>query len=370
MIETWAALYRVAGAPLSVETITLDAPRSTEVLVRIVAVGLCGTELHVQLGDRQVGMEPMVLGHEGAGVVEEVGHEVVGVAVGDHVALTWIPACGRCHWCRRGEDQNCVTSAAIGRGPQLDGTFRRRDHAGRDVGSFCMTGAFAERTVVDQASVVVIDDKDLPFLAIALSACSVPAAVGAVANAARVSQGDSVLVIGTGGTGMNVVQAARAAGATTVIAVDPNAWKLDIARALGATDVVQARPELDLVTRVHELTDGLGVDHAFVCCDPHATVGTALRSTSVGGGVVVTAAPTGAGFEFPTPDVAARQKYLMGSVYGSWSQRRGVHRALEMYRGGILDLDTLVTRTYRLDEVNEGLADLREGRVLRGMLTF
>ncbi|GHH66410.1 alcohol dehydrogenase/S-(hydroxymethyl)glutathione dehydrogenase/alcohol dehydrogenase [Streptomyces umbrinus] len=371
MTETRAALFRHIGAPLSVETITLDPPDPTEVQVQVRAVGLCHTELHVQRGERPVGMRPMVLGHEGAGVVEAVGTQVRGINVGDHVAMTWIPACGVCRSCVRGEHQRCAQSARIALGPQLEGGFRRRDKDGLDVGSFCLIGAFAERTVVDQASVVVVEDKSLPFAAIALSACSAPAAVGAVTTAARVQPTESVLVIGTGGTGMNVVQAARNAGATTIIAVDPNQWKLDLAQQLGATAVIPFLPGLDLPTAVLEFTGGLGVDHSFVCADPVAMTGPALRSTTIGGGVVVTgAAPADASaIEIPPADLLGRQKSLMGSVFGSFSQLRGVPRVLGLYRSGQLDLDTLVTKTYSLEDINQGYTDLSEGRILRGILT-
>ena len=233
-METLAALFRAPGAPLSIERIVLDPPAPTEVLVRLSAVGLCRTDLHVARGERPVAMRPMVLGHEGAGIVEAVGAEVVGIAVGDHVVLTFIPACGRCRWCKVGMHHLCVEGAKIARGPQLDGTYRRRDAAGADVGAFCVVGAFAERTVVDQASVVVID-RDVPLDHASLVACGVPAGVGAARHRARVRRGDSVLVVGVGGDGMNVVQGARMCGAATIVAADLVADKLALARGFGAT---------------------------------------------------------------------------------------------------------------------------------------
>jgi Zn-dependent alcohol dehydrogenase len=177
-MESLAAVFRQIGAPVSVERITLDAPEPTEVLVRIAAVGLCRTDYHVMRGERRVAMQPMVLGHEAAGVVEATGSAVGGIKRGDHVILTFIPACGRCHWCGLGLHHFCAEGARITQGPQLDGSYRRRDHSGADVGAFCMIGAFADRTVVDQASVVVID-RDIPFDLASLVACGVPAGVGA-----------------------------------------------------------------------------------------------------------------------------------------------------------------------------------------------
>ena len=203
-MDILAALFREVGAPVSVERIKLDPPAPTEILVRIAAVGLCRTDYHVMRGERRVAMQPMVLGHEAAGVVEEVGAAVSGAKPGDHVVLTFIPGCGTCQWCRRGLHHFCAEGPRITQGPQLDGTYRRRDRAGADVGAFCMVGGFAERTVVDQASVVVID-RDIPLDLASLVACGVPAGVGAARHRARVRPGESVLVVGCGGDGMNVV---------------------------------------------------------------------------------------------------------------------------------------------------------------------
>jgi alcohol dehydrogenase/S-(hydroxymethyl)glutathione dehydrogenase/alcohol dehydrogenase len=224
-MQSAAALFREVGRPLSIEPITLAPPQPTEVRVRIAAVGLCRTDYHVMRGERRVAMRPMVLGHEAAGVVEETGTAVSGIAAGDHVVLTFIPGCGTCHWCREGLHHLCAAGPRITQGPQFDGTYRRRDRDGADVGAFCMVGAFAERTVVDQASVVVID-RDVPLDLASLVACGVPAGVGAARHRARVRPGDSVLVVGCGGDGMNVVQGARLCGATTIIAATsfPRSW--------------------------------------------------------------------------------------------------------------------------------------------------
>src|SRR5664279_3369526 len=199
-MDSHAAVFREAGAPLSIERITLAAPAATEVLVRIAAVGLCSTDYHVMRGERRVAMRPMVLGHEAAGVVEAIGAAVGGIMAGNHVVLTFIPGCGTCRWCRQGLHHLCAEGPRITQGPQLDGSYRRRDRDGVAVGAFCMIGAFAERTVVDQASVIVID-KDIPFDLASLVACGVPAGVGAARQRARVQPGESVLVVGCGGDG-------------------------------------------------------------------------------------------------------------------------------------------------------------------------
>jgi alcohol dehydrogenase/S-(hydroxymethyl)glutathione dehydrogenase/alcohol dehydrogenase len=365
-----AALFRTAGAPLALERIALDQPGPTEVLVRIAAVGLCRTDYHVMRGERRVAMTPMVLGHEAAGVVEDVGAKVRGIAVGDHVVLTFIPGCGRCRWCGQGLHHLCAEGPRITQGPQLDGSYRRRDAEGRAVGAFCMIGAFSERTVVDEASVVVIDH-DIPHDLAALVACGVPAGVGAARNRARVKPGDSVLVVGCGGDGMNVVQGARLAGAATIIGADLVKAKLDWARGFGATHVVQAQGEA-LTREVLALTEGVGVNHAFVCIDPPATLLPAFRATAKAGNVVVTALTpdTVTEIKIPPLELLVTQKAIMGAVYGFASPRLQIPDLLALYRKGELKLKELITRTYSLDEVNQGYADLDAGKNLRGVIVF
>jgi NDMA-dependent alcohol dehydrogenase len=367
---TKAALFREVGAPLSVERIELDAPRLSEVQVQVKAVGLCRTDLHVMRGERRVAMQPMVLGHEAAGVVERVGGAVTGVEPGDHVVLTFIPACGRCRWCRQGLHHLCAEGPRITQGPQLDGSYRRRDRNGRDVGAFCMIGGFAERTVVDQASVMPIDN-EVPLELAALVACGVPAGVGAARHRAKVKPGDSVLVVGCGGDGMNVVQGARLCGATTIIAADIVDAKLDWARGFGATHGINAQGEA-LTRAVLELTEGIGVNHAFVCIDPPATLLPAFRATQKAGNVIVTAITpdTAKQIDIPPLELFVTQKAVMGAVYGFISPRVQIPELLRLYRTGELKLRELVTRSYPLDDINRGYADLEAGRNLRGVVVF
>ncbi len=365
-----AAVFREVGSPLSVERISLDPPKETEVLVRLVAAGLCRTDYHVMRGERRVAMAPMVLGHEGAGVVEEVGSAVQGIAKGDHVVLTFIPGCGRCRWCMQGLHHLCAEGPRITQGPQLDGSYRRHDGDGHSVGAFCVIGGFAEFTVVDQASVVVID-KDVPLDLAALVACGVPAGVGAARYRARVKPGDSVLVVGCGGDGMNVVQGARLCGAARIIAADIVQKKLDWAREFGATHAVLARGEA-LTRAVLELTDGIGVDHAFVCIDPPETLLPAFRATAKAGNVVVTALTpdTVTAIGIPPLELFVTQKAIMGAVYGFASPRRHIPELLSLHREGELKLAELITRRYRLEEINQGYADLEAGKNLRGVVVF
>ena len=369
-MNTLAALFRDVGAPLAIETIRLDPPKQTEVLVRVAAVGLCRTDLHVMRGERRVAMSPMVLGHEAAGVVETIGAAVQNIAPGDHVVLTFIPGCGICRWCAKGLHHLCAEGPRITQGPQLDGTYRRHDAQGKDVGAFCMIGGFAERTVVDQASVVVID-RDIPLDLAALVACGVPAGVGAARHRAKVKPGDSVLVVGCGGDGMNVVQGARLCGATTIIAADIAPLKLDLARGFGATHCVDAQGE-QLTRAVLHLTDGVGVNHAFVCIDPASTLLPAFRATQKAGNVVVTAITpdTVKQIDVPPLELFATQKAIMGAVYGFMSPRLQIPELLRLYRRGDLKLRELITRTYTLEDINQGYADLEAGKNLRGVVVF
>jgi len=363
-----SAVFHRPGDPLSIEEIELDPPREGELLVRVEAVGLCRTDWHVMQGERRVAMTPMVLGHEGAGVVEALGPGVTGVSAGDHVVLTFIPGCGGCRWCRQGREHLCALGPRITQGTQLDGSYRRRDAAGRDVGAFCMVGAFARHTVVHQASVVVVD-RDLPMDLASLVACGVPAGVGAARHRARVRPGDSVLVVGVGGDGINVVQGAKLAGAGTIVAADVVERKLEWARGFGATHLVNSARE-DLVAAVHAVTDGVGVDHAFVCIDPPRTLLPAFRATAKAGNVVVTALtpPDEASLPVPPLELVTSQKAIMGSVYGFASPRVQIPELVALHRKGRIRLAELVTRRYRLDEINTGYADLIAGLNLRGVV--
>ena len=365
-----AAVYRGPQSALAIETIELDVPSQTELLVRIAAVGLCRTDYHVIRGERRVAMQPMVLGHEASGVVEQIGAGVTGISRGDHVVLTFIPACGRCRWCSQGLHHLCAEGPRIAQGPQLDGTFRRRDRENNDVGAFCMIGGFCEYTVVDQASVVVIE-RDIPLDLAGLVACGVPAGVGAARYRARVKPGDSVLVVGVGGDGMNVVQGARLCGASQIIAADIVQAKLDWARDFGATHGVKAEGEA-LTREVLALTGGVGVQHAFVCIDPATTLLPAFRATAKAGNVVVTAITpdTVTEIKIPPLELFVTQKAIMGAVYGFASPRLQIPELLALYRRGELKLKELITQTYSLDDINRGYADLEAGKNIRGVIVF
>ena len=362
-----AAVVFETGAPVRIEDIDLDPPRESEVLVRIVAAGVCHSDYSVATGVMPTKL-PCVLGHEGAGIVEEVGPGVDHVAPGDPVVLSWVAQCGECFYCRAGQPNLCAVGSAINQRFRMpDGSTRVR-HQGREVQSFSALGAMAERVVAPARSVVKLP-ADAPLEKAALIGCAVLTGVGAVANTARVPPGASVAVFGVGGVGLNVLQGAVLAGAATILAVDLSPEKLEFARRFGATHTVDAS-QADAAKAVRELTEGRGADFTFEAIGRKRSIEQAYAATRKGGTCVV----IGIGSKDETVDVnvyflPVMEKRLVGCWYGGADVRRDLPRLLELYRAGRLKLDELVTRTYRLDEINEAFADM--GRSLgRGLVVF
>lgn len=369
-MKTRAAVSYEPGKPLVIEELELDEPQAGEVLVKMAAVGLCHSDYHVMAGDRPVGMRPIVLGHEGAGVVEAVGPGVTRIQPGDHVVLMFIPSCGKCHFCVSGMTHACVLSANIARGPQLDGTFRLHNRQGQAVGQFCLLGAFSEYAVVNQDSVCPIDEH-YPLEVACLVGCGVVGGFCAAVNRARVRPGSSVLVIGAGGVGMNVIQGARASSASTIIAADIVDRKLAWARSFGATHTINAN-KTDVVSKVMEITDGAGVDFAFEAISSPETISQAYAATAKLGTVVVIGLTPATADSLPISPLSLvlSQKTLMGTLYGTSNAQVEIPKLLSMYRHGQLKLDELVTNTYTLDEINQGYADMLAGKNVRGVVTF
>lgn len=369
-MKTKAAVTYEPGSPLVVEELELDDPKTGEVLVRMAAVGLCHSDYHVMAGDRPVGMRPMVLGHEGAGIVEAVGAGVTRITPGDHVVLMFIPSCGKCRYCVSGMAHACVLGKHIAKGPQLDGTYRLHTQDGQDVGQFCLIGGFSEYAVVNQDSVCVIDER-YPLESACLVGCGVVGGFGAAVNRARVTPGSSVLVIGVGGVGMNVIQGAATAGATTIIAADVIDRKLAWAREFGATDTINAT-EADVVARVMDITDGVGVDYAFEAISSPETIAQAYAATSKLGRTVVIGLTPAHVEEVPISplDLVLSQKTLMGTIYGSSNAPVEIPKLLRMYDQGQLKLDELVTCRYALGDINRGYADMLAGENIRGVVVF
>lgn len=369
-MKTRAAVSYEPGKPLVIEELEIDEPKAGEVRVKIAAVGLCHSDYHVMAGDRPVGMRPMVLGHEAAGVVESVGPGVTRIRPGDHVVLMFIPSCGKCRWCVSGMTHSCVLAANIAKGPQLDGTYRLRNKAGQDVGQFCMIGGFSEYAVVNQDSVCVID-RHYPLDVACLVGCGVVGGFNAAVNRAKVTPGSSVLVIGVGGVGMNVVQGARVAGASTIIAADIVDQKLEWSKEFGATHTIHCDKE-DIVTRVMEITDGTGVDFAFEAISSPETIGQAFAAAAKLGVVVVIGLTPAVVESLPISPLSLvlSQKTLMGTLYGTSNAPVEIPKLLHLYEHGQIKLDELATRTYTLDQINQGYEDMLAGRNIRGVLIF
>lgn len=364
-----AVIYK-PNEPLVVEELEVDEPKAGEVRVKMAYAGLCHSDLHVMDGDLPVGMMPMALGHEGAGVVESVGPGVTRIKPGDHVVLTFIPSCGKCRWCVSGMTNMCDLGAGILQGPQMDGTYRLHNKNGQDVGQMCMISTFSEYTIANQDSVCVID-KSYPLDVACLVGCGVATGFGAAVNRAKVTPGSSVLVIGVGGIGMNAVQGAKASSASIIIAADVNDKKLEWAKEFGATHTINASKE-DVVMRAREITNGVGVDFAFEAIATPPTIGQAFAATAKCGTVVVIGLTPATAETIPISplNLVLLQQSIMGTLYGSSNPQYEIPKLLGLHQHGQIKLNELITHTYKLDEVNEGYADLLAGKNLRGIIKF
>ncbi len=361
-----AALLRETGSPLTIEQVDLAGPAPGEVRVRVEAAGVCHSDYHYMHGDLPHPL-PVVLGHEGAGIVEEVGPGVTSVAPGDHVVLLWRTSCGRCELCSRGRPALCSLGAGIrASGMLMDGTSRLRTGAGEAVHHFLGVSCFAEQAVCPEAAVLKIPD-DVPMAIAALAGCSVMTGVGAVVNTARVEPGSTVLVIGAGGVGLSVVMGAVLAGAAMIVAADLADSKLELARSFGATHVVNAGSE-DVVKAVRGLT-GEGVDYSFEVIGNVETMGQAVRAIRRAGvATMVGVAKVGAAFSVNALDLVLAEKSIRGSIYGSTRPAADFPRLFDLYKTGRLPLDRLLTRRYPLEQINEAYEAMLSGEVARSVV--
>jgi S-(hydroxymethyl)glutathione dehydrogenase / alcohol dehydrogenase len=365
-----AAVLTGLDQPLVVrEGIEVDPPGPGEVRIRVAACGVCRSDLSMQDGTLPVPM-PAVLGHEASAVVEEVGEAVVDVKPGDHVVVSWIPQCGTCFFCLRGQPQLCQSAdVVLMAGGLLDGTPRLRLD-GAPLFQMCGTGTFSEVTVVPATSVVPIP-ADVPLDVAALLGCAVLTGVGAALNTATIRPGDSVVVVGCGGVGLNVIQGARIAGAEQIVAVDVHPAKLAVAEMLGATACVDGS-KTEPVNAVRDLTGQRGADVAFEALGQGRTIDQVVEMTRRGGQAVLVG--------IPRMDVMVSVPAMLGLVlaertikgcwYGSSDIRRDVPRLVELYRDGRLRLDELVSRRIDLSEVNEALAAMQAGEVSRSVIVY
>jgi len=362
-----AAVLHEPGRPVEIEEVELDPPKSNEVLVRVAAAGVCHSDVRYADGDLGPGHCPMVMGHEGAGVVESVGESVTHVAPGDHVAFCFVPACRACRYCLAGKPNLCEIVAEHGaRGMLMDGTSRLRLLDGTTLQHGLRTACFAERTVIAAGGAVPIP-AELPLWQAALLGCGVVTGIGAVRNVARVQPGDSVAVFGCGGVGLQVIAGARLAGADPIIAVDRVPEKLELARVQGATHAVNAAGEDRPVSAIRRLTEG-GVDYAFEVIGRPETIRLAWGAIRPGGTtVVVGLVPEGVEATVPAIEFLS-DKSLRGTYYGSGDPAAEIPGLAALALAGDLDLAGVVTHVDGLDGVEAALDRLRRGEGARTVL--
>ncbi|MCC6433912.1 MAG: NDMA-dependent alcohol dehydrogenase [Acidimicrobiales bacterium] len=376
-----AAIIWAPQTDWSVEEVELDPPKAGEVLVKLVGSGLCHSDEHLLTGDmtvpdetaKELGLQqfPVIGGHEGAGEVVEVGPGVTSLQPGDHVVFGFIPACGRCPSCSTGHQNLCDLGAFLLAGRQVT-DFTARHHArGQDLGIMCCIGTFGEYTVASEASCIKIE-KDIPLDKAALVGCGVTTGWGSAVYAAGVQTGESVIVIGCGGVGMNAVQGAAMSGARHVIAVDPVEFKREQAQFFGATHTASSIEEATAL--VMDLTWGQMADKTIITVgvgDPNL-IQPALLATKKGGRVVHTSVAPMEMQNVPMDlfSLTLMEKQLVGSIFGSANPRRDIPRLLRLYQEGKLKLDELVTKTYPIEGINEGYQDMRDGKNIRGMLIY
>lgn len=369
-MKTKGALLWELNTPFKVEEIDLGDPVADEVQIRMHAAGMCHSDYHITTGATPIGL-PALGGHEGAGVVTKVGKNVTGIAEGDHVILAFIPACGECPPCLKGFRSLCDRGALLLGGKTIaDGTSRI--HAGtHEVSPMNLLGTFAPYMTVHKDSVVKIDD-DIPFETAAIMGCAVPTGFGSATNVAEVKPGETVIIVGVGGIGMSALQGAVISGAKQVIAIDPNEWKRDQAIKFGATHVYPTMAEA--IAPIIDVTHGLMADKVIIA------VGTmkgeyieeALILTAKTGTCVV----TGMGSMFDA-DVKLNlflftmlQKTLKGNIFGGGSSHVETPRLAALYKSGLLNIDDMITRTYKLEDINQGYQDMLDGNNIRGVIRF
>ncbi len=369
-METQAAVLRELGGTWNVETITLDPPKAGEVLVELHASGMCHSDEHLVTGDLAAAL-PIIGGHEGAGVVLEVGEGVTHVAPGDHVVFSFVPSCGQCPSCASGHSNLCDNGAALLIGIQLDGTTRHHAADGSDIYTMVCLGTFAKHTVVNGFSCVKIDPQ-IPLELACLVGCGVTTGWGSSVYAGEVKPGENVAVIGVGGIGAAAIQGAKAAGARNIIAIDPVEFKRDEAKRFGATHVAANLAEATAV--IGEATWGRMCD-VIVCAagvGDGEQVGSIMALTAKRGRVVVTNIhPMSEDhIQIGLCDLTLMEKKLIGTIFGSANPKADIPKLLELFSLGQLDLGGMVTREYALEDINQGYADMREGKNIRGVLRY
>jgi S-(hydroxymethyl)glutathione dehydrogenase/alcohol dehydrogenase len=362
-----AAVAWEAGKPLEIETIDLEGPREGECLVKLSATGVCHTDAYTLSGRDPEGLFPVVLGHEGAGVVEEVGPGVRSLAPGDHVIPLYIPECRECRFCLSGRTNLCVKLRATqGRGLMPDGSSRL-SHRGRMLHHYMGTSTFAERTVLPEIALAKIRP-DAPLDKVCLLGCAVTTGIGAVLHTAKVEPGASVAVFGLGGVGLSVIQGAVMAGAERIIGVDLNPKKFELAARFGATELLNPAEVKDVAQAIVDRTDG-GVDHSFECVGNVELMGQALACTQRGWGQAIIIGVAGAGEQIHArPFLLVTGRSWRGSAFGGTRGRTQLPGFVDRYLSGRIKLDELVSRTLPLERINEAFELMHQGEVIRTVI--
>ncbi|HEY5647334.1 MAG TPA: S-(hydroxymethyl)glutathione dehydrogenase/class III alcohol dehydrogenase, partial [Pseudomonadales bacterium] len=367
-METRAAVAFGAGERLKVESVTLDGPKKGEVLVEVKATGICHTDAFTLSGDDPEGLFPSIMGHEGAGVVVDVGEGVTTLKPGDHVIPLYIPECRACKACTSGKTNLCVAIRDTqGRGVMPDGTSRF-SLGGERLYHYMGTSTFSNFTVVPEIALAKIRD-DAPFDKVCYIGCGVTTGIGAVINTAKVEPGANVAVFGLGGIGLNVIQGARLVGANRIIGVDLNPAKVELARKFGMTDFVNPK-DGDPVAAIVELTGG-GVDYSFECIGNVTTMRQALECCHRGWGVSTIIGVAGAGQEISTrPFQLVTGRVWKGTAFGGAKSRTQVPKIVDWYMDGKINIDDLITHVMPLDQINAGFDLMHDGESIRSVVTF
>jgi S-(hydroxymethyl)glutathione dehydrogenase/alcohol dehydrogenase len=369
-MQVRAAVAHKAREPLSIETVELDGPKAGEVLVEIKATGICHTDAYTLSGADPEGLFPAILGHEGAGIVVDVGRDVTGLKKGDHVIPLYVPECRTCEYCTSGRTNLCqAIRVTQGKGLMPDGTSRFR--IGKEpLFHYMGTSTFAQYTVVPEIALAKVR-ADAPFDKICYIGCGVTTGVGAVINTAKVRPGSNVIVFGLGGIGLNVIQGSRMVGASMIVGVDVNPVRETLARKLGMTHFVDPKAvKSDLVAHLVELTDG-GADYSFECIGNVQTMRQALECCHKGWGesIIIGVAPAGA--EIATrPFQLVTGRVWRGTAFGGAKGRTDLPRIVDWYMSGKLNIDDLITHTMPLDKINDAFHLMHEGKSIRSVVTF
>ena len=369
-MDVRAAVAHEAGKPLAIETVQIEGPKAGEVMVEIRATGICHTDAFTLSGADPEGLFPSILGHEGAGVVVEVGPDVASVKPGDHVIPLYTPECRQCEYCTSGKTNLCqAIRVTQGQGVMLDGSSRF-SLGGERLFHYMGTSTFSNYTVLPEIAVARIRE-DAPFDKVCYIGCGVTTGLGAVMNTAKVEAGSNVVVFGLGGIGLNVIQGCRMVGCDTIVGVDTNPAKKDLAEKFGMTNFVNPdEVEGDLVPYLVDLTGG-GADYSFECIGNVATMRAALECCHKGWGesVIIGVAPAGA--EIATrPFQLVTGRVWRGTAFGGAKGRTDVPRIVDWYMNGKINIDDLITHTMPLADINQGFALMHAGESIRSVVTF